>query len=387
MKVTIRRLLLTGILCFMVGAGTSVELPQAATDKSPISPDSLKADVFFLAASEMAGRDTASQEGLIATNFVAAEFMRLGLEPTADGTYFQKFPMVRAGLDRERTSLSARWGGAEKTFQLGHDFNWYVQSNAPASLTGSMTFAGYGATAPEYQYDDYAGIDIRGKIVMILAGEPQMRNEAGRFKASWNTYHAYNRHKIENARKHGVGGLLIVQDWMQVRPAARPSGPRPSGDRPYTALASRILDLPTFLISRETANELLKASGRTIEQLRESIERTGKPASEDLGGVEVTMTKEFLHRQVVQTRNVVGLLEGSDSRLKEEVVAVTAHHDHLGVSEGRIYYGADDNASGVAGVLEIARAFARERPAPAAPSFSWCSKPKKEACWALTITP
>ena len=364
MTVSSQRILLTGILCFVIGAVTTAEARQSGPGDSLIDIESLKADIFFLASAEMAGRDTASREGLIATNYIAAEFMRLRLKPVANGTYFQNFPMVRARLDRERTSLVARWDGTERTFQLGNDFSWYGQSNAPATVTGSMVFAGYGATAPEYDYDDYAGIDIRGKIVVILAGEPQMGNESGRFKGSWNTYHAYNRQKIENARKHGVGGLLIVQEWIAVRPPAVPSGPRPSGDRPYTALASRILDLPTFLISRETANELLKASGRTIEQLRESIDRTGKPASQVLSGVEVTMTKAFRDRKVVQTRNVVGLLEGSDPRLKSEVVAVTAHHDHIGTSEGRIYYGADDNASGVAGVLEIARAFARKDARP-----------------------
>jgi len=96
MKVTIRRLLLTGILCFMVGAGTSVEIPQAATDKSPINPDSLKADVFFLAAAEMAGRDTASREGLIATNFVATKIVQLVYATAWEvANQVQRIPLVR----------------------------------------------------------------------------------------------------------------------------------------------------------------------------------------------------------------------------------------------------------------------------------------------------
>jgi Zn-dependent M28 family amino/carboxypeptidase len=176
--------------------------------------------------------------------------------------------------------------------------------------------------------------------------------------------HAYNRQKIENARRHGVGGLLIVREWNPIRPPMVPSGPRPAGDRPQLALASRILDVPTFIVNRETANEILKASGQTIEALRDSIDKTGRPASREIGGVEMTMTKAFRDRKVVETRNVVGLLEGSDPKLKNEVVAVTAHHDHVGTDRGRIYYGADDNASGVAGVLEIARAFARAEVRP-----------------------
>lgn len=336
--------------------------PQAdrkAPGASSIELESLKADVFFLAAPELAGRDTASTGGFIAANYIAAEFMRLGLEPAASGSYFQRFPMVRAMLDRDKTSLIARWNGVEKTFQMDEDYGYYVQSNAPSKVQAPLVFAGYGVTAPEYDYDDYAGIDVQGKIVLILAYEPRMHDATSRFKGKWNTVHAYNRQKIETARRHGAGGLLVVRDWVPTRPPPQPSGPRPSEERPQWALASSILDLPTFLIARETANQLLKASGKTIEALRESIDRSERPASQSVPGVEVTMTKGFRDREVVETRNVVGLLEGSDPRLKEEVVAVTAHHDHLGTSRGRIYYGADDNASGVAGVLEIARAFAR----------------------------
>jgi hypothetical protein len=336
----------------------------AAPGASLIQLDSLKADVFFLAAAEMAGRETASVEGLIATNYIAAEYLRLGLKPIADGTYFQKFPMVRAYIDREKTALTARWGGVERSFQFGTDFGWYVQSNAPSTVTASLVFAGYGATAPEYDYDDYAGIDVKGKIALIMFYEPQMHGADSPFKGKWNTVHAYNRQKIENARKHGVGGLLIVREWNPIRPPMVPSGPRPAGVRPEFALASRILDVPTFIVNRETANEILKDSGQTIEALRASIDETGRPASQEIQGVEITMTKAFRDRSVVQTRNVVGLLEGSDPKLKDEVVAVTAHHDHVGTDRGRIYYGADDNASGVAGVLEIARAFARAKVRP-----------------------
>jgi hypothetical protein len=311
----------------------------------------------------MAGRETASVEGLIATNFIAAELMRLGAEPLEGDSYFQTFSMVRARLDREKTLLQAHWGGVEKTFQLDSDFSWYVQTLRPMTVTAPVVFAGYGATAPEYDYDDYAGIDVSGKIAMIIAHEPHMHDETSAFKGRWNTVHAYNRQKIENARKHGIGGLLIVQEWNPIRPPMVPSGPRPT-DRALMALASQILDVPTFLISRQTANEILKASGKTIEDRRRAIDTSGKPASETVAGVEVTMQKAFLEREVVPTRNVGGILRGSDSQLRYEVVAVTAHHDHVGTSRGRIYYGADDNASGVAGVLEIARGFVRSGKRP-----------------------
>ncbi len=355
-----RSILATAMFFFVIAGTVWPDDVPAAPGAGLIQLESLKADVYFLAAPEMAGRDTASAEALIATNYIAAEFMRLGLKPVAKGTYFQKFPMVRAKLDRDKTELTARWGGVEKTFQIDQDFSYYVQSIRPSTVTAPLVFAGYGVTAPEYDYDDYEGTDVEGKIALIMSYEPQMRNEKSPFKGTWNTVHSYNRQKIETARRHGVGGLLIVSEWNPTRPRPLvPSGPRPARGRPQMALASDILDVPTLIINRETANQLLKASGTTIEELRKSIDQTGKPASRDIPGVEVTMTKAFHEREVVPTRNVVGLLEGTDPELKNEVVAVTAHHDHVGTSQGRIYYGADDNASGVAGVLEIARAFAR----------------------------
>jgi len=337
-----------------LGLAENVSAPGA----SIIRGESLKGDVFFLAATEMAGRDSLSTEGRIAANYVASEFIRLGLKPIANGTYFQEFPMTSARLDREKTSLKARWGEVEKAFQLGHDFNYVGQSNSPASVAAPVVFAGYGATAPEYGYDDYAGVEVRGKVVLVLTHEPQEASVASKFKGRWHTLHAYNRQKIENARSHGAAGLLIVNEWTLHRPPAVPSGPRPSGDLPFFALASSFLDLPTFTISRETANEILKTSGKTVESLKDAIDRAERPASLAVP-VTVSLTKALTAHRVVQTRNVVGLLEGSDPALKSEVVLVTAHYDHVGTAAGRTYHGADDNASGTAGVLEIARAFAR----------------------------
>lgn len=326
-----------------------------------ITADGLKGDVFFLAADEMAGRDSLSREGRIAANYIAAEFMRLGLTPVAGGTYFQNFPMTSATIDREHTQLSATWvepsGGRSKHFQIGHDFNVPGQSNAAATVDGPVVFAGYGVTAPEYGYDDFAGIDTAGAIVMVLTHEPHEAAESGSFKGRWNTIHAYNRHKIENVRRHGAAGVLIVNEWTPHRPPMTPSAPRP-GRQPNIALANDFLDIPTFTITRETANELLAPAGKTVEQLKDAIDAGGKPVSMAVR-VRATMAKAITDAKVVQTRNVAGLLDGSDPQLKAEVVAVTAHYDHLGVSGERIYHGADDNASGTAGVLEIARAFAR----------------------------
>jgi hypothetical protein len=344
-------------------AAVSVSAQGPAPGAMAITQDGLKGDVFFLAADEMRGRDSLSVEGRIAANYIAAEFMRLGLKPIAAGTYFQTFPMTSASFDRERTTLVARWWGVEKTFQIGTDFNVASQSNSPGSLVGPVVFVGYGITAPEYGYDDFAGIDVRGKIALVLTHEPQENSASSAFKGHFNTIHAYNRMKLENVRTHGAAGILVVNEWTPHRPPMTPTAPRP-GVQPNYALASGFLDVPTFSIGRDTANALLKSTAKTVEQLKETIDASGKPASLEVPVVTVTMTKALTDRRVVQTRNVVGLLEGSDPQLKSEVVAVTAHYDHLGVAGDRIYRGADDNASGTAGVLEIARAFAQPSARP-----------------------
>jgi len=354
------------LVLFLASVSTLATAQSPPPGAAVITASGLRGDVFFLAADDMRGRDSLSHEGRIAANYIAAEFMRLGLKPIAGGTYFQNFDMTSANVDREKTTLTASWtataGTHSKQFQLGHDFNFVGQSNSPATVTGPLLFGGYGVSAPEYGYDDFAGVDAAGAVVMVLTHEPHENDQAGSFKGHWNTFHAYNRHKVENVRHHGAAAVLVVNEWTPHRPPSVPSAPRP-GVQPNYALANSFLDIPTFSITAEAANELLQPAGTTIEQLKDTIDRTGKPASQSVKTT-VTVTKAFTDRRVVQTRNVVGLLEGTDPQLKSEVVAITAHYDHIGVAGDRIYHGADDNASGTAGVIEIARAFAQPAARP-----------------------
>ena len=368
----------TAILAAAAAFPLHAQPRPAAPGTSLVTKAALESEVAFLAADEMRGRDALSPEGRIAASYIAAEFMRLGLEPVARPSapglagYFQDFTMTAAPFDTERSALTLHRGATAKTFTYGQDFTFYGQSNAPVTLTGPVVFAGYGITAPEYGYDDLAGIDMTGRVALVLPHEPQEHDPASRFKGTWNTLHAYNRMKIENLRRHGAAGVMIVDEWLPDRPPMTPSGPRPVG-QPNYALDSDLFDLPVFLITPEAANQILASSGHTIEELRQGIDHTGHPATEPLTATGpagqqipllVSMNKALGPRRVVRTRNVVGLLEGSDPQLAREVIAVTAHYDHVGVSGGRIYHGADDNASGTAGVLAIARAFARpaERP-------------------------
>lgn len=337
----------------------TMEAAEKPTDY--ITQADIKAHMFFLASDQMAGRDAASPQAQIAADYIAAEFMRMGLKPVGDGdTYFQNFDMVIAPLDREKTSLKAKVGGSTKTYQMGHDFNWVRQSASPTVVTSPVVFAGYGVNAPEYGYNDFGGIDVRGKIVMALAREPQPDDPHSRFKGKFDTVHSYNWYKIEQVRKAGAVGLLLINEAKPRRKMRLASAPtnnwRPT---PEYALAGSFWDIPVFTITRDVANELLAPTGKTVAEAEQAIDSTGKPASFEIPNAAVTMTKAFKESRVARTHNVVGLIEGSDPKLKDEIVVVSGHFDHVGTVGGRIYHGADDNASGTIGTIEIANAFVR----------------------------
>ena len=326
-----------------------------------IRAETIKAQMYFLSADALGGRDSGSHEGRIAANYIAADFMRLGLKPVGDnGTYFQNFDLVKARLDKENTSLRSTIHGVEKTFQIDHDFFYfYTEGNRSIDTTGPLEFLGYGINAPEYGYNDFNGVNLHGKIAMTLSREPQASDADSKFKGRWDTIHSYFWLKAEQVRKAGASALLIVKENTPRRPRRVASAPTDSEAGPWTqdALAGSLWDIPIFVIIPEVANELLAPSGKTIESLQASIDRTLQPQSFEVADVTVSARKALKDIRVIPTRNVVGLLEGSDPKLKDEAAVVSAHYDHVGTQGGRIYHGADDNASGVIAVMDVAEAF------------------------------
>jgi len=340
-----------------------------AADSDPglasITADALKGHIYFLASDEMAGRDSLSPEGRIAAQYIAGFYHRAGLTAVGDNnTYFQNFPMTAGHIDRERTYLRTVTGKdatATRDFAMGADFTLGRQGNVDAAARAPLVFAGYGIAAPEYGYDDFKGVDVRGRVVMVLTHEPQEHDPRSRFKGRYNTVHAFNWWKPEVIRQHGAAAILIVQEKTSDRKSVRkPSGPTNGQirvERGSHALTSPFWDLPFFTISRQVADELLKTSGKTIDQLQDAIDQDGQPHSLAVPDVVVDLRRAIKDRQVIQTRNVVGVIEGSDPRLKDEYVLVTGHYDHVGQTGPFIYHGADDNASAVAAVIAVAEAF------------------------------
>ena len=338
------------------------DAPDTPSDAAKtIRTDRIKGQMYFLSADALGGRDSGSPQGRIAANYIAADFMRLGLKPVGDnGTYFQNFDLVKGSLDTENTSLKSSIRGVQRTFQIDHDFFYfYTEGNRSMEASGPLEFLGYGVNAPEYGYNDFAGVDLHGKIAMTLDREPQANDPNSKFKGKWDTIHSYFWLKAEQARKAGATALLMVRGKAERRPTRIPSAPtdEEAGPWPHDALATDLWDLPVFEITPEVADELLAPSGKTVESLTESIDRTLQPQSFQVPDVTVSARKALKNNRVIHTRNVVGLLEGSDPNLKDEAAVVSAHYDHVGTQGGRIFHGADDNASGVIAVMDVAEAF------------------------------
>ena len=323
----------------------------------------LRSDLNYLCSPKLEGRLSLSPGANAAAQYIASQFRKAGLAPPAGGKYLQEFPLVAYEPDRERTGLVLVRKGERTAFHYGQDFRGGYWREL--SLTAPVVFAGYGITAPEYGYDDYAGIDVRGKIVLVFDHEPQETDPGSIFNGTGHTRHGVSRVKMENARRHGAVAILIANEPLRKHAGVFDATPRATGERSLRATAPRQTNeedaIPVIQVSDGTAAELLKAAGRTSAEIAQAIDRDTRPASKPLPdtGIELKTAPANLHR--ARSSNVVGLLEGTDPDLRSQTIMLTAHYDHLGVVNGRLYPGANDNASGTVGVMELARMFAHSK--------------------------
>jgi hypothetical protein len=327
-------------------AVTALLAPAAA---QTVNLERLKADVAFLAAEPLAGRRALETGSDVAAHFIAAEFRKAGLRPAAADSYLQPFELVEYRMDADATRVILRTGSGERVLAYGRDFSGSFPH--AVRLKAPVVFAGYGITAPEYGYDDYAGLDVRGKIVLVFEYEPRAHDPASPFNGTGNTIHASPRRKLLNAQEHGAAGVLMIPAPNRKRPFSPGRGDR------IQALAESELRIPLFTLSAEAGETLLAAAGRKPAELQAALDAGLNPLRVSLP-VEVELTAAPASLRRGRTFNVAGILEGSDTELRHETVILCAHYDHLGMRHGLVLPGADDNASGVAGLLELARMFA-----------------------------
>lgn len=334
-------------------------LPVAAADAPRVSRERLRADIEFLSSAPLEGRVSLGRGADVSAQFLASEMAKAGLQAQDGRSRLQPFDVVPLRLDRQRTSVRVIREGAERTFSPGAVF--FPDPQRAIDLDVGVVFAGFGITAPEFGYDDYAGVDARGKAVLVFDHEPQEDDPASVFLGTGFTLHANAWTKTLNAERHGAAAVLLVTEPVN-RHRQAPRVPD-RANAPAQALARSELGIPRFSIPADAAAALLEKSGRTPAEWQAAIERPLHPSSSELTGVRVALRAANSEAVPRPSWNVAGLLPGTDPALRDETIVVTAHYDHLGVQDGRLYPGANDNGSGVAAMLEVARLLAGERPA------------------------
>ncbi len=341
----------------LLGIGLACSLLSA--DESCITAAEARTHVAFLASDELKGRDTGTEYLKIAAQYVATRFEGWGLE-APNGSYFQDFGL--AGFEADPDS-AVRFETPEGTLalSLGDDFNLLNGSEAGHFASLPMVFAGYGISAPDEGYDDYEGLDVTGKVVLVLRYTPEIE---GAFEGRRGQRHAWFQAKIEAARERGAAGLILV------------TGARNEGGDKFVGFGGSqdgfhragegetpIPDgFPAIHLSRDAATRLGEACGFDIFASEAGIATSGQPQSGPIENARAGFSVGVRDNPLM-TRNVVGFLPGTD--LADELIVVGAHYDHVGdYGDGpdTIHNGADDNASGTACLLEIAEALSHSGP-------------------------
>ena len=318
----------------------------------------LSYDVYFLASGALEGRFSGSEGAKVAAEFIADRFRELALKPAGeDGSYFQHFSFIARVHPGPGNALLFELPGGTRTAKVEEDFR-PLSFSSSGSASGEVVFAGYGIHAPDLGYDDYAGLDVKGKVVLVLRYSPDGDDPASRFQP-----HMALRRKASEARALGAVAVLV---------ATGPVGARETAPVKISFDASFVdSGLPVLGISTPLAEALFAGHGFTLADLQQRMIERNEPASRPLG-VTAALTADVVQERA-DAINVLATLPGSDPALSGEVVVVGAHYDHLGYGgEGSgtlapdvraVHPGADDNASGTAGMLEIARRMVAARPA------------------------
>ena len=341
--------------------------PPPGPAESDITTTSLTAHLQMLSSDLMEGRAPATRGGRLAAEYLATQLAALGIEPAApDGTFFQEVPIVESTI--ERNFVLSVPGNTYRYYQDIVAFSGV--ENARVQVQGDVVFVGYGINAPELEWNDYAGVNVRGKWVMIMVNDPPApAEEPTLFGGPALTYYGRWTYKYEEAARQGAAGALLIHTddsatypWQVVQSSW--SGTQYSLPPQPGAPALRIKAWMTDSASRD----LVKRGGRDLDALREAARKRGFKAVQ----LNTKAAATLMQRSSRKTApNVVGRLAGTND---QEAVVYTAHWDHFGMREplpgdakdaDRIYNGAYDNASGCAGLLEVAKAMAKAPVKPA----------------------
>ncbi|MGA2809374.1 MAG: M28 family peptidase [Terracidiphilus sp.] len=343
-------------------------LPQGARlAAASIDPEKIRAHVRFLSLDLLEGRGPGKRGAELAAEYIATQFALDGVEPAGDnGTYFQHVPLVAVHTVEDKTKFAfVPASGQPVDMAYGTEIVSKDQTGqATADLDAPIVFVGYGIHAPEYHWDDYAGVDLKGKIALIIVNEPPSNDEKF-FKGKALTYYGRWTYKYEEAARRGAVGVLIIHrtdlaayGWEVVRNSQAIEKSYLEGDRDATLRAAA-------WIQHDVAQRLFNLAG--LGDLDQAIDKAGKPGAFHAVELPVRLRAhiESRVRRYVST-NVVGRVAGANAA--NQAVFYTAHYDHLGIDPDAkgdgIYNGAADNGTGCGILLELARAFAQSAVRP-----------------------
>jgi Zn-dependent M28 family amino/carboxypeptidase len=346
-------------------AGVPAAAQQAAEQ---IDPERIRASVKYLADDKLEGRGPGTDGDRMAAKYLSDQFASYGLTPAGDnGSWYQKVPLyaVRTVADKTTFQLVPK-SGEPLTLKYGADFVTNNQTGAAvADIDAPIVFVGYGIRAPEYNWDDYKGVDVRGKVVLVIVNEPPSE-DPGFFKGNAMTYYGRWTYKFEEAARQGAVGALIIHredlasyPWQVVRSSW-------SGEKSYLVGDPNARLEAAAWIQHDIAAKIAEAAGYDIDDV---IEDSGKHnvSRETTWRLKAHIISE---KRSFDSENVVGMVAAKGAG-PEQSVLYTAHFDHLGMDKNatgdKIYNGAADNATGCGIVLELARAYANAAKAATPP--------------------
>ncbi len=356
-------------------AKESREGPQPSAELPKVDQGVMLERIRVLASDEFEGRAPGTKGEDLTIRYLVDEMRKLGLQPgNPDGSYVQKVPLVGM-TGSELQPLTVSEGTKKQAFKWADDVvPWTKRVIDSSSISGSdLVFVGYGVAAPEYNWDDFKDVDVKGKTIIVLINDPQVPDaadpaklDARLFNGKAMTYYGRWTYKFEEGARRGAAGILVVHE---TGPAGYPFAVVQGNLREKFDVVTPHKNMDRAAIegwlSLDAAKKILAMAGQNFDELKNrALTREFRPVPLGLKaslGVKNAM-------RTIDSQNVLGRLEGSDPRMRDEYIVYSAHWDHLGVgtpvSGDRIYNGAVDNASGVAAQLEIARSLAGARPRP-----------------------
>ncbi len=324
-----------------------------AQSSPDITADELKKHVYFLASDSLKGRMTGTPEAAVAAGYIRDEFVKYGLQPGAGNGYLQNYPFVAEVVAGTQNTVSVTFGKIVKPLKFRSNFITAPFSGS-AKAEAEVVFAGYGISSKKLHYDDYDSVDVKGKIVIIMRYHPDMANPHSEFDALSSF-----RTKASVAKEKGALGVVFVNSRLT----------KVEEDKFMIFQYDRaplMKGFPIVQVKRDIIDEVLKNSGTCLDSMQEQLTKEKKPHSFLIRDCKLAITTD-IHLVEETGINVVGMIPGNDPVLKNEFIIIGAHYDHLGFgtdgslyrgTEKLIHNGADDNASGTAGVLELAQKFA-----------------------------